>query len=70
MAMIRRFSLGFAFVALLFVSGCGSVTGQQAANQDAWLRKMNEDFDRLRAEHMKQSSEAARGHLRHMNQNP
>lgn len=64
--MVRGIAVYLVFVALVFVSGCGT-PGQQTANNDDWFRKNNEAFERQHAEHVKQSSKAVQDYRRYRN---
>lgn len=57
----------FIFATLLPLAGC-CASGGTTVTHDPGFRQQNEAFDRQRAEHMKQSSDAVGGYLRHRNQ--
>ena len=67
--MIRAMLSIFTFATLLLVAGC-SGSGQPTATNDDWFRKQNEEFDRQRANHIKQSSDAVRDYQRYRNRQP
>ena len=68
--MIRGMLSIFAFAVLLLTAGC-STSGQSGQSvvttNDDWFRKQNEEFDRQRADHIKQSSDAVRDYLKYRN---
>ena len=64
--MIRRMLSIFVFVMLFLAAGC-SASGQPTAIDDDWFRKQNEEFNRQRADHIKQSSDAVRDYQRYRN---
>ena len=70
--MIRGILLIFALATLLLAAGCSASgqPGQQTATNDDWFRKQTEEFDRQRADHIKQSSDAVRDYQRYRNRQP
>lgn len=64
--MLRKAVSIFVFVFLLALAGCALQKSPPAAN-DTWFRQQQEAFDRQRAEHMRQSSEAVQGYQHYRN---
>lgn len=64
--MIRRLLSVFALAVLILASGCGG-TVRPTVNNDDWFRRQNEQFERLHADHVKESSKAVRGYQRYRN---
>ncbi len=61
--------VGFAaciLIPLFCIAGCGAPE-QSTSNNDDWFRKQNAEFDRLHADHVKQSSKAVQGYQRYRN---
>lgn len=65
--MIRAMLSVFVLAMSLLVSGCAG-SEQSTANNDDWFRRQNAEFDRQRADHVKQSSDAVREYQWYRNQ--